>query len=96
MQSYSFLFCLPFWKGCRRLSGHMLSKTMQKRISRFSQYDTILDRYLVSMPLIAQLGRNFKYDKTNTGFTGEDLLELACKRIISVQKVSKRQIIGVL
>ncbi len=69
------------------VSGHMLSKTMQKRISRFSQYDTILDRYLVSMPLIAQLGRNFKYDKTNTGFTGEDLLELACKRIISVQKV---------
>ncbi len=69
------------------VSGHMLSKTMQKRISGFSQYDSTLDRYLVSMPLIAQLGRNFKYEKINTGFTGGDLLELACKRIIQVQKI---------
>lgn len=35
------------------------SKTLQKRIAKFSQYDEELHRFLVSMPLIAQLGRNF-------------------------------------
>lgn len=69
------------------VSGNMLSKTLQKRISKFSQYDTKLESYLISMPLIAQLGRNFKYDKSSISFTGTDLIELACKRIVQVQKV---------
>lgn len=68
------------------VSGTMLSKTMQKRIARFSQYDMKLESYLISMPLIAQLGRNFKYNKFGTEFTGTDLIELACKRILQVQK----------
>lgn len=45
------------------ISGNMLSKTMQKRISKFSQYDTNSRSYLISMPLIAQLGKNFAYDQ---------------------------------
>ena len=69
------------------VSGNMLSKNMQKRIAKFSQYDSELSSYLVSMPLIAQLGRNFAYEKTSIEFTGADLLELACKRIIRVQKI---------
>ena len=69
------------------VSNNMLSKTMQKRIPKFSQYDSKLGRHLISMPLIAQLGRNFIYEKSTTEFTGADLLELACKRIIQVQKV---------
>lgn len=69
------------------VSGNMLSKTMQKRIEKFAQYDSGVERYLVSMPLIAQLGRNFVYEKTDTEFTGSDLLELACRRVIQVQKI---------
>ena len=69
------------------VSGNMLSKTMQKRIEKFAQFDTKLERYLVSMPLIAQLGRNFAYEKSDTEFTGAALIELACKRIIQVQKI---------
>lgn len=69
------------------VSGHMLSKTMQKRISRFSQYDTILDRYLVSMPLIAQLGRNFKYDKTNTGLQERICLNLRVNVLFLYKKL---------
>lgn len=42
------------------VSANMLSKTLRKRIVQFSQYDAILDRYLISMPLIAQLGRKLK------------------------------------
>ena len=41
------------------IPGDALSKTLQKRISKFSQYDEEQERFLVSMPLIAQLGRNF-------------------------------------
>src|SRR5699024_10412331 len=41
------------------INGNALSRTLQKRIAKFSQYDEELDRFLVSMPLIAQLGRNF-------------------------------------
>lgn len=41
------------------VSADMLSKALQKRISKFSQYDEVLNRYLISMPLIAQIGRNY-------------------------------------
>ena len=47
------------------ISGNTLSKTMQKRISKFSQYDTNSRSYLISMPLIAQLGKNFAYENVN-------------------------------
>lgn len=35
------------------VSGNMLSKTLQKRNAKFSQYDPKLESYLISMPLIA-------------------------------------------
>lgn len=61
------------------ISGNVLSKTLQKRILKFSQYDRELDRFFVSMPLIAQLGRNF-----NPSFTsfipGRELLAMACRK----------------
>lgn len=41
------------------VNGSTLSKTMQKKIAKFSQYDPTSDRFMVSMPLIAQLGKNF-------------------------------------
>ncbi len=60
-----------------------LSKTIQKKISRFSQYDNKLNSYLISMPLIAQLGKNFI---DNNPITGADLLNFACDRIKQVQR----------
>ena len=41
------------------VNGSALSKTMQKKIAKFSQYDPASERFMVSMPLIAQLGKNF-------------------------------------
>lgn len=69
------------------ISEGMLSKTMQKRISKFSQYDDNLKQYFVSMPLIAQLGKNFAYSKQDTNFSGTNLLALACDRVCQVQKI---------
>ena len=61
-----------------------MSKTLQKKISRFSQPDVSMKRYIMSAPLIAQLGKNFNkgYDKL---ITGDELLKLACDKVKSIQ-----------
>lgn len=66
------------------IAGAQLSKTLQKKISKFSQYDDSLDRFMVSMPLIAQLGRNFD---SNLPFSiaGADLLSMALQRVLDVE-----------
>lgn len=66
------------------VSENMLSKTIQKKILKFSQYDSKLNAYLITMPLIAQLGKNFI---ENNPITGTDLLDLACNRIKHVQRI---------
>ena len=66
------------------INGLALSKTLQKRILKFSQFDKELDRYLVSMPLIAQLGRNFD-PALSASIPGKELLSLACRKIQEAQ-----------
>ena len=66
------------------INGNALSRTLQKRIAKFSQYDEELDRFLVSMPLIAQLGRNF--DPTlSASIPGQELLSIACSKVQEAQ-----------
>lgn len=66
------------------IAGTSLSKTMQKKIAKFSQYDKTLERFMVSMPLIAQLGRNFN-PNLPFGIAGSDLLTLALQRVLDVE-----------
>ncbi|MDO4268702.1 MAG: N-acetyltransferase [Eubacteriales bacterium] len=66
------------------INGNVLSNTLQKRILKFSQYDEELDRYLVSMPLIAQLGKNF-HPSLTASICGKDLLAMACRKIQEAQ-----------
>ena len=66
------------------ISGRALSKTLQKRILKFSQLDKELDRYLISMPLIAQLGRNFN-PELSASILGKELLLLACHKVQEAQ-----------
>lgn len=61
-----------------------LSNRLQKRISKFAQYDTNLKRYTLSAPLIAQLGKNFANDY-NALITGDELLLMACKKVEKIQ-----------
>lgn len=69
------------------LSGNMLSKTLQKKISKFSQYDSHSKYYHISMPLIAQLGKNFSSPLAQHSLTGTHLLTLACNRVSQAQKL---------
>ena len=66
------------------VNSSALSKTMQKKIGKFSQYDPSLERFMVSMPLIAQLGKNFA-STTPISIAGSDLLELAMERVLEIE-----------
>ncbi len=68
------------------ITGSALSKTLQKKISKFSQYDKELERYIVSMPLIAQLGKNFAPEAREM-ITGKTLLNMACDKIQEAQLI---------
>lgn len=66
------------------VNSSSLSKTMQKKISKFSQYDPASDRFMVSMPLIAQLGKNFS-TTLPIKMVGADLLEMALERVLEIE-----------
>lgn len=61
-----------------------LTKTLQKRVAKFAQYDSELKRYSLPAPLIGQLGKNFNNDYNNL-ITGDELLSLACNKVKKIQ-----------
>lgn len=66
------------------VNSSALSKTMQKKIAKFSQYDPASERFMVSMPLIAQLGKNFN-PALPIKMAGSDLLEMALERVLEIE-----------
>lgn len=66
------------------ITKNSLSKTLQKRISKFAEYDQNTKRYILSAPLIAQLGKNYS-NGYNKLILGEELLKMACDKITEVQ-----------
>lgn len=61
-----------------------LSKTLRKRISKFSTLDKNIDAYCLSAPLIAQLGKNYAKE-LNLLITGKELLQMACQKVSDIQ-----------
>jgi len=61
-----------------------LSKRLQKRLRKFAQYDENFKRYVLSAPLIAQLGKNF-HNGYNKLISGDELLSLACEKVKKTQ-----------
>lgn len=61
-----------------------LSASQQKRIKRFANNEEDKRYYTLSLPLIGQLGKNFKngYDKL---ISGDVLLKLACDKVREAQ-----------
>lgn len=68
------------------IKRNALSKTLQKRVSKFCQYNSALKIHTTSAPLIAQLGKNFK-DGINNQISGDELLKMACDSVKFVQKI---------
>lgn len=66
------------------ISRRKLSKTLLKRINRFAAFDQATRTNYLSMPLIAQLGKNYT-GGMNKLISGDELLKLACDKVKQVQ-----------
>ena len=64
----------------------LVSTNIKKRISKFSTYDPFSDKFSLSTPLIAQLGKNY-YQNYNLLINGCDLLELAIQKLRSALEI---------
>lgn len=64
--------------------GKNLSHGLKKRIAKFATYDSNVKSYILSAPLIAQLGKNYK-NNYNDLITGDELLNEACDKISRIQ-----------
>lgn len=64
--------------------GKNLSNSLKKRIAKFATYDSNLKSYILSAPLIAQLGKNFTNGYNNL-ITGDEILNEACNKISRIQ-----------
>lgn len=64
----------------------ILKGKMKNRLLRFSQIDKDKNYYLVPLPLIGQISKNFEnnYDKL---ITGDELLRLACQKVKEAQEI---------
>ena len=64
-----------------------LSINWRKRLARFSDKDDLDEKYFnVSLPLIGQLGKNYK-NNYNTLISGDLLLKFACDKVKEAQKI---------
>ena len=69
-----------------KIKKNALSKTLSRRIKRFSRNEDIKNYYIVSLPLIGQLGKNFA-NNYNELISGDVLLKLACDKVKEAQQI---------
>ena len=70
-----------------RISTTSLGKTgsqLRKRIKKFATYYANVKSYILSAPLIAQLGKNYAHNYNNL-ITGDEILAEACNKIRRIQ-----------
>lgn len=75
-----------------QVEPNALSRTQRKRITKFGTFDTNLKKYIISAPLIGQLGKNYKYKNENL-ITGDELLKMACDKINEIQLIAGGSIV---
>ena len=68
-----------------RIKKNLLSNSLRKRLGRFSENDE-LNYYIISLPLIGQLGKNYK-NQYNELINGDILLKLACDKVKEAQQI---------
>ena len=64
----------------------VLSHKKRKRLLRFAKYDADSNSYIIALPLLGQLGKNFN-NNYNKLITGDILLKLACDKIKEAQDI---------
>lgn len=61
-----------------------ISNTIARKIFKFGQYNSDLNRLILSMPLIAQLGKNFSLP-SSIKMRGPELLHMALAKVAEIQ-----------
>jgi len=69
-----------------RVRKDVLKGKIRRRMLRFVQSQKDKEFYLVALPLIGQLSKNY-YMKYNELISGDALLNLACEKIIEAQRI---------
>jgi len=64
----------------------VLRGNVKRKIGRFGTYNPVIKKYVFSAPLIAQIGKNYKYHERNL-ISGDELLKMACDKIAEAQFV---------
>ena len=64
----------------------ILSNTKRKRLSKYARYDIDSHKYIIALPLIGQLSKNF-YNNYNELISGDVLLKMACDKIKEAQNI---------
>jgi hypothetical protein len=67
------------------ISPDKISNSIKQRIERYGILDKITSIYSIATPLIAQLGKNYA-DKTSCSISGDELLQIACDKVASIQE----------
>lgn len=62
------------------------SRTLQRRLLKFSQYEKNIQRHFISAPLIGQLGKNF-YNSYENLIDGSKLLKFALGKVQQAQHI---------
>ena len=60
------------------------SSTLRRKLTKFATFNAEAKSYILTAPLIAQLGKNYA-NGYNKLITGDELLEIACEKISRVQ-----------
>ena len=63
-----------------------LSSKLRQRLRKFVMFDKEIDKYLLTAPLIGQLGKNFT-NSYNEFITGDELLKIACDTVADGQRI---------
>lgn len=69
-----------------KINRNKLTNSVRKRINRFAEQSTIEKYCTVSLPLIGQIGKNYK-NNYNSLIKGDDLLKLACDKVTEAQNI---------
>lgn len=69
-----------------KIKKSSLSSSIKKRISRFAGQPNKEKYYMITLPLIGQLGKNYS-NNYNSLISGDDLLKLACDKVREAQNI---------
>lgn len=66
------------------MKGNALNSKWRRRLNKFAVYNAEMKQYIIALPLIGQLGKNYA-NGYNDLISGDELLALACDRIQKLQ-----------